>query len=151
MGYSNAYAIPRYNPSETGSRGVGGLMTVLHPTSFPRKIHFHIKNDVSRCFMPTRGCFSIRTEDFESDTHITHFLSKCVLPKGILVLPINFNCMFDRRGDFDSIFMACPANSRVHSRNNYISLSQNVRHPPCKGRFLPYVPSYSILGNLDGV
>ncbi len=89
--------------------------------------------------MPTWRCVSIGAEYFKSNAYITHFLGKYILLQSIFIHSIGSDCMFHRVGDFKAIFVAHFTNLRVHGWKNDVSLSQDIRDPPRKGRFLTNV------------
>jgi hypothetical protein len=90
-------------------------------------------------------------KDFKSNAHIAHILGKSILPTIFSILLVDVNHMLDRGGGFNAIFMPRFTNSEVHGQNNDISLPQNIRDPPHKGRLLPYAASCNKSGNLHRI
>ena len=126
-------------------------MSILHPSCFPGKIHFDIKDHMARGFSPSNGNRIARFQDLKSNSNISHFFCNSISPICIAITFINLLCMLDRCWDFNTIFVTRFLHSRVHSRNNAISFPQCKRYPPRESRFILNLTSLCKFGYINRI
>jgi hypothetical protein len=81
---------------------------VLCPSfDFPSKVNFHVVDQVTGSLVPTRWCPYARAENFKGNTNIAHFFGKSILPESVSIFTIDIDCIPNRSGNFNPIFVTC--------------------------------------------
>jgi hypothetical protein len=92
----NTNTLPRNQPSKAGSRRVGRRMPIFNPMRFSCEIHFNIKDNVPRGFVPPWRRTLIGPKDLECNTYVAHFLGEGISPKPVPILLVDLDHFLNR-------------------------------------------------------
>ena len=134
-------------------------MSTGHESCLSREVHSNVEYHMAADFLKAYILCSVVTSllrrqlivVLEGNHNFFHLFLDCLPPKISAGLFINLEGFPDRMRESNSILVVCLPIPTLHLRDDAITSSQRLRHPPLEGRLFLYTIRNGIFGKLYGV
>ena len=117
-------------------------------SGFTAEVHIDIKYKMTIDMFISYSVFFTVIQDMKSNRNIGNLFLNRVMPKSVVILPVESIRFFNRGRYLHTKFMGLLEETRFDLSDNVISILKSIGYPPSKGGFFRKPSPYTIFRNI---